>query len=192
MRQLPRSSLSDSFHLCGVPQTLDWQPGVNFINVLRAAFAHVDPKSVKRYWGFDWILTLLGSTHVKAVRRTLMKLSPGNISTFNAKFNADSFYKWTEISFTSGLPSTRSILNSLQKKEIATTEFTRWWNTGRKRVDQVFHNLLWITSWISNTGSRWDVDRLCLPKLGYLVFGIILKPTVFWGQLGQKLEPWTN
>jgi hypothetical protein len=24
-------------------------PGVNFINALRAAFAHVDPKSVKRY-----------------------------------------------------------------------------------------------------------------------------------------------
>jgi len=55
--------------------------GDNFINVLWAAFAHVDPKSIKRYWGFDWILTLSGSTHVKAVRRTLLKLSPG-VSTF--------------------------------------------------------------------------------------------------------------
>ncbi len=35
------------------------QSGVNFINVSRAAFAHVDPKSVKRYWGFDSILMLL-------------------------------------------------------------------------------------------------------------------------------------
>jgi hypothetical protein len=51
-------------------------PGVNFTNILRTAFAHVDPKSVKRYWGFDWILTLLGATSVKAVRRTLMKLRP--------------------------------------------------------------------------------------------------------------------
>ncbi len=51
--------------------------GVNFINVLPAAFEHVDPKSVKRYWGFDWILTLLGSTSVKAIHRRLMKLSPG-------------------------------------------------------------------------------------------------------------------
>jgi len=51
--------------------------GVDFINVLRAAFAHVDPKSGKRYWEFDWILTLTGYTHVKAVHRTLMKLRPG-------------------------------------------------------------------------------------------------------------------
>ncbi len=51
--------------------------GVNFINVLRTAFALVDPKNVKRYWGFDWILTLLGSMSVKAVHRMLMKFSPG-------------------------------------------------------------------------------------------------------------------
>jgi len=50
---------------------------VNFINILRAAFAHIGPKSIKRYWGFDWILTFSGSTCVKAVHRTLMKLSPG-------------------------------------------------------------------------------------------------------------------
>ncbi len=51
--------------------------GVNFTNVLRTAFAPVDPKSVKRYWLLDWIFTLLGATGVKAVLRTLMKLSPG-------------------------------------------------------------------------------------------------------------------
>ncbi len=51
--------------------------GVNFINVLRSAFVLLDPKRVKRYWQLDWILTLLGATGVKAVRRTLMKLSPG-------------------------------------------------------------------------------------------------------------------
>jgi len=32
-----------------------WISGVNFINILRAAFAHVDPKSVKRYWQFDFL-----------------------------------------------------------------------------------------------------------------------------------------
>jgi hypothetical protein len=42
-------------------------PGVNFINILRAAFAPVDPESIKR---------LSGSMSVKAVHRTLMKLSP--------------------------------------------------------------------------------------------------------------------
>jgi len=42
-------------------------PGVNFINILQAAFAPVDPKSVKRYWQLDWIIMLLGATGVKAV-----------------------------------------------------------------------------------------------------------------------------
>jgi len=54
-------------------------PGVNFINVsffLRAAFALVDPKSVKIQLSHQCLLTLLGSTSIKAVSRTLMKLSP--------------------------------------------------------------------------------------------------------------------
>ncbi len=42
-------------------------PGVNFINVLQAGFAPIDPKSVKRYWQLDWILHLLGATREKAV-----------------------------------------------------------------------------------------------------------------------------
>ncbi len=35
--------------------------GVDFINVLRTAFTLIDPKSVKRCWWLDWVLTLLGS-----------------------------------------------------------------------------------------------------------------------------------
>jgi len=50
--------------------------GVNFINVLRTAFTLVGPKSVKRYWRLDWVLTLWGTTGIKAVHRTLMKSSP--------------------------------------------------------------------------------------------------------------------
>jgi len=53
-----------------------WRPRVNFINVLRAAFAPVDPKSVKRYWQLDWILTLLGATGVKAVRKYVGEIDP--------------------------------------------------------------------------------------------------------------------
>jgi len=53
------------------------ESGLNFINILRTAFTLADPKSVKRYWRLDWVLTLLGSTRIKAVRRTLMKLTPG-------------------------------------------------------------------------------------------------------------------
>ncbi len=48
-------------------------PGVNFTNVLRAAFAQVDPKSVKNTVKS---LMLLGSAGAKAVPRMLMKLSP--------------------------------------------------------------------------------------------------------------------
>ncbi len=51
---------------------------VNFVNVLRTSFVPVDPKSTKRYWRLDWILTLLGAMCVKAVHRTLMKLRPGS------------------------------------------------------------------------------------------------------------------
>jgi len=51
-------------------------PGVNFINVLWAAFAPVDPQSVKRYWQLDWILSLLGATGVKAVRKCVGEIEP--------------------------------------------------------------------------------------------------------------------
>ncbi len=52
-------------------------PGVNFFNILHTAFALVDPKSVKKIDNLTVFFTLLGSASVKAVRRTLMKLSPG-------------------------------------------------------------------------------------------------------------------
>jgi len=51
-------------------------PGVNFINVLRAAFTRADPKSVKFQLSCQYHFTLLGSTHTKAARRTLTKLTP--------------------------------------------------------------------------------------------------------------------
>jgi len=49
---------------------------VNFINALRGAFAPVDPKSVKRLWQLDWILTLLGATGVKAVHKYVGEIEP--------------------------------------------------------------------------------------------------------------------
>jgi len=52
-------------------------PGLNFIDVLRTAFTLVAPKSVRIQSSCQYLFTLLGATIVKAVRRTLMKLSPG-------------------------------------------------------------------------------------------------------------------
>ncbi len=63
--------------------------GVNFFNVLQAAFAPVAPKSVKRYWQFDWVLTLWGATGVKALRRTLMKSTP---DAYGRRWNTSSNY----------------------------------------------------------------------------------------------------
>ncbi len=52
-------------------------PGLNFINILCAAFTHADPNSVKRYWQLNWNFTLSGPVWVKAVCRALVKLRPG-------------------------------------------------------------------------------------------------------------------
>ena len=51
--------------------------GLNFINVLHTAFTLADPKSVKKIDKLSIFFTLLGSTSVKAVRRTLMKSTQG-------------------------------------------------------------------------------------------------------------------
>ncbi len=48
---------------------------LNFINVLRTAFTLADPKSVKKTVKLSIFFTLLGSASVKAVLRTLMKLT---------------------------------------------------------------------------------------------------------------------
>jgi len=51
------------------------------------AFTLVGPKSVKRYWRLDWVLKLWGTTGIKAVRRTLMKSSPGVSRYLTVFFN---------------------------------------------------------------------------------------------------------
>jgi len=54
-------------------------PGLNFINLLRTAFAHADPKSVKDTYDLTVFFMLLGSMIVKAVRKMLMKLTPEGV-----------------------------------------------------------------------------------------------------------------
>jgi len=57
-------------------------PGLDFINVLRTAFTPVVPQSVRTQSNRQYLFTLLGPTSVKAVRRTLVKLTPGICPTF--------------------------------------------------------------------------------------------------------------
>jgi len=56
-------------------------PGVNFINILRKALACKDPKSAKKTDGLTVFFALLGSAHIKAFCKMLMKLTPG-VKTF--------------------------------------------------------------------------------------------------------------
>jgi hypothetical protein len=51
--------------------------GVNFINVLQAAFAQADPKRAKKTDNLTVFYVLSGSAGTKAARRMLMKLRPG-------------------------------------------------------------------------------------------------------------------
>jgi len=48
---------------------------VNFINILRAAFLHTDPKSAKNTVKQSVFFALLGSPNAKAAHKMLMKLT---------------------------------------------------------------------------------------------------------------------
>jgi len=50
-------------------------PVVDFTNILQAAFTHADPKRAKKYCKTVCLFALLGSSRVKAVCKTLMKLN---------------------------------------------------------------------------------------------------------------------
>jgi len=52
-------------------------PRVHFINVLRIAFMHTDPKSIKTTNDFTVFFKLSGFVSVKSAYRTLIKLTPG-------------------------------------------------------------------------------------------------------------------
>ncbi len=55
--------------------------GLNFINILPTAFTGVDPKSVKRYWWLDWVLTHWGATDVKAAHKYVDEINPWQLSS---------------------------------------------------------------------------------------------------------------
>ena len=61
--------------------------GVNFTNVLRAAFMRADPKSAIKLLNLTVFFALLGSARIKAARRTLVKLTPDHGSSNGGKQN---------------------------------------------------------------------------------------------------------
>jgi len=55
------------------------QPGVNFANVLQAAFTSKNPKSTKSQLNHQFLFALLGSEDIKAVCKILVKSTPVSI-----------------------------------------------------------------------------------------------------------------
>jgi len=56
---------------------MKFRPGVNIINILRAAFICADPNCIKMTVKFSVFSVLLGSVRAKAACRMLMKFRPG-------------------------------------------------------------------------------------------------------------------
>jgi len=54
-------------------------PGVNFINILQAAFMRADHKSAIKLLNLTVFFALLGYARIKAAQRMLVKLTPGHI-----------------------------------------------------------------------------------------------------------------
>jgi len=53
-----------------------WRAGVDFTHILRAAFTHADPKSTKIQSSHPCLFSLLGSVHIKAACKMLVKSTP--------------------------------------------------------------------------------------------------------------------
>ena len=68
--------LEASVKSVNIPDT----PGVNFTNILQAAFTCADPKSAKKTVKLSSFIVLLGSAHVKDAHKMLVKLTPGAIA----------------------------------------------------------------------------------------------------------------
>jgi len=60
------------------------QPGLDFINILRKAFLYADPKSIKIQPSCQYLFSILGSAHVEAVCKMLMKLTPGLVAAIQS------------------------------------------------------------------------------------------------------------
>ncbi len=96
-----------------------FKSGVNFIKVLPTAFTLVDPKSVKKIQlSHQYLFTLSGCARVKAVCRTLMKLSPGPIAItlviewdcYTQNSFLDVFFHLQNVCFLSKLLSKKCVL----------------------------------------------------------------------------------
>jgi len=71
-------------------------PNVNFTNILREAFMCANPKSTKKYSQIVSLFVLLGSPHVKASRKMLMKNNDNNLLSYLLSTSKISRFKRTD------------------------------------------------------------------------------------------------
>ena len=67
---------ADAFVLC-IKMLVKLTPGVDSVNILCAAFTQADPKSAKKTDSLTVFFVLMGSVCVKALRKMLVKSTPG-------------------------------------------------------------------------------------------------------------------
>ncbi len=109
-------------------------PGLNFTNILRPAFTGAAPKSTKRYWQLDWILTLLGSVCVNM----LMTLTTG-VNFINIL--------WGAFLYESVLCSSSSLIRVLPcifcARKLVKKLFVKcWWNWLQGSISPTFYKQL--------------------------------------------------
>jgi len=73
--------------------SLSRRSSVNFINNLRTAFTLLDPKSGKKIYNLTVFFMLLGSVRVKAVRKTLVRLTPKGYSSTTKQTNREQCFE---------------------------------------------------------------------------------------------------
>jgi len=93
--------------------------GVDFTNILRAAFTCADPKSAKKTVKLNSFIALLVSAHVKAACKTLVKLTLGEEDIVRGFWKESNFVFVSFIHFENS--SDRSKYNVYQRFSLSLT-----------------------------------------------------------------------
>ena len=113
------------------------QAGVNFTNVLWAAFKRRDPKSEIKLLNLTVFFALLGSERVKAAHIMLVKLTPGH--NFIVSFRHFSFRNLGR----------KKRIKMNQRYKVLKIHFRTLWLQARQLTVQATKNVLniWVKTW---------------------------------------------
>jgi len=101
------------------------QTGVNFTNVLCAAFTLTYPQSAKRHWRLESLFSLLGSVRVKVARKHVDEIDPWGLNFINVLRTA----------FTPVVP--QSVRNQSSRQYLFTLLGPTSVKVARKRVGEI-------------------------------------------------------